>query len=136
MRITFTLGRFGHLHDDYIFRGTRLCFPESSLRLKIIKELHEEGHVGHDRILQLVIDAYFWPSLRRDVSHFVEHCVVCQKSKGHASNSSLYLPLPIPTQPWTDVSMDFVFGLPRTQRGHDSIFLVVDRFSKMAHFIP
>lgn len=120
------------LHDDYIFQGTCLCIPQGSLRQKI----HEEGHVGRDRMVQLVMDAYFWPSLGCDVSRFFEKYVVCHRSKGHASNSGLYLPLPIPTQPWTDVSMDFILGLPRTQRGHDLIFVVVDRFSKMAHFTP
>lgn len=82
------------------------------------------------------MESYFWPTMRSDIVRFVERCVVCQRSKCHASIIGLYLPLPVPTQPWMDISMDFVLGLPRTHCGYDSIFAIVDRFSKMAHFLP
>ncbi|KAH9668898.1 hypothetical protein KPL70_021563 [Citrus sinensis] len=124
-----------HLHDKFLFKSNQLCVPDSSLRLKIIAELHNEGHMSRDKTLALIANTYFCPTMRREIYHYVETCRICQVSKGAATNAGLYMPLPIPTQPWTDISMDFVLGLPRTQRGIDSIFVVVDRFLKMAHFI-
>lgn len=60
---------------------------------------------------------------------------MCQQAKEKALNAGLYLPLHLPTQLYIDISMDFVLGLSQTHCGHDLIFVVVDRFSKMVHFI-
>ncbi|XP_076882853.1 uncharacterized protein LOC143531440 [Bidens hawaiensis] len=59
----------------------------------------------------------------------------CHKAKGQSSPHGLYMPLPVPVAPWEDVSLDFITGLPGTQNQKDSIMAVVNRFSKMAHFI-
>ncbi|KAK0603851.1 hypothetical protein LWI29_009371 [Acer saccharum] len=88
------------LHEGFIFKGNQLCIPNCSLRAKIIQELHDKGHVGRDRTFQLVSVSYFWPTMRKEVGRFVERCRVCQVSKGSASNARLYMPLPIPEQPW------------------------------------
>ncbi|WVZ52327.1 hypothetical protein U9M48_003399 [Paspalum notatum var. saurae] len=84
----------------------------------------------------MLSDHFFWPHMRRDVQRHVGCCIVCLKAKSRLNPHGLYTPLPIPHVPWEDISMDFVLGLPRSQRGRDSIFVVVDHFSKMAHFIP
>lgn len=112
-----------------------MCVPNCSLREKILFQLHNEGHFGRDKTYALVAAHYFLPNLMRDVHRLTDRCHICQVSKGRATNAGLYTPLPTPTSSWIDVSMDFVLGLPQTQRDMDSSLVVVDRFSKMAHFI-
>jgi hypothetical protein len=70
------------------------------------------------------------------VERFVALCTTCQNAKSRLNSHGLYMPLHVPSVPCEDISMDFVLGSPRTKRGHDSIFVAIDRFSKMAHFIP
>ena len=102
----------------------------------MIQEKHSgglSGHFGHDKTFAQVSTFYFSPRMQHDVNKFVKKCRICQDSKGRRQNNGLYQPLPIPTRPWDSISMDFVLGFPRTQRGNDSIYVVVDRFLKMAH---
>ena len=120
-------------------RANKLCIPESSLCLLLLQEAHGGGlmgHFGRDKIFATLSKNYFWPKMFRDVSRFTNRCSTCRKAKSKAQSLGLYMPLPIPYQPWEDMSMDFVLALPRTQNGKDSVFIVVDRFSKMSHFIP
>ena len=94
------------------------------------------GHFGRDVTLKALNERFYWPKMHQQVAAYIERCETCLKAKSTVKPHGKYLPLPIPEGPWLDVSMDFVLGLPWTQRGKDSIFVVVDRFSKMAHFIP
>jgi hypothetical protein len=130
------------LNDGYSWwclmgASNRLCIPVGSVRLLLLQEAHGGGLMGHfgAKKTEVVLSAHiFWPHLRRDVECFVARCTTCQKAKSWLNPHGLYMPLPIPSVPWADISMDFVLGLPRTKRGSDSVFVVVDRFSKMAHY--
>ena len=79
---------------------------------------------------------FFWPHTRKSIHSFCDKFIACRKAKSKVHPHGLYTPLPIPTMPWVDISMDFILGLPKTSKGKDSIFMVVDHFSKMANFIP
>jgi hypothetical protein len=131
-------GKF-HMQDGFLFRANKLCVPASSVHLLLLQEAHGGGLMGHFGVYkthEVLAAHFFWPRMHRDVECLVARCTTCQKAKSRLSNHSLYMPLPVPTSPWLDISMDFVLGLPRTKKGRDSIFVVVDRFSEMAHFIP
>jgi hypothetical protein len=125
--------------EDNLFRANRLCIPVGSVCLLLLQEAHGGGLMGHFGVKKTedaLATHFFWPQLRKDVQRFVSRCTTCRKAKSRLNPQDLYMPLPIPSIPWVDISMDFVLGFPRTKKGRDSIFVVVDRFSKMAHFIP
>ena len=86
--------------------------------------------------MSLVKDKYYWSQMYKDVQKFVKSCGVCQVAKGVSQNTGLYTPITVPEKPWSNIIMHFVLGLPKIVKDYDSIFVVVDRFSKMAHFIP
>ncbi|KAK1664842.1 hypothetical protein QYE76_053001 [Lolium multiflorum] len=122
--------------------GAKLNYPiydkELYALIRVLEESHAGGlmgHFGREKTLLMLADHFYWPKMRRDVDRYVRRCITCNKSKSKLKPHGLYTPLPAPSTPWEDISMDFVLGLPRTKRGHDSIFVVVDRFSKLSHFI-
>lgn len=125
-----TTGHYGDfiLHNGYLFRGLQLCLLDCSLWQHIIHKLYGEGHFGRDKTLALIAVEFHWPKLPNIVAHYVACCYVCQHSKRFLTNVGLYTPLPVIESPWFDVSMDFLLGLPRTQRASDFILVVVDRF--------
>lgn len=127
-----------HIFNGFLFKRQRLCVPRHSVRLVILQEAHEgglAGHLGVDKTLHIVRHQFFWPQMNKDVGHYIRRCLQCHQAKSQSSPHGLYLPLPVPVAPWEDVSIDFITGLPRTRQHKDSIMVVVDRFSKMAHFV-
>ena len=108
--------------------------------LQILKESHDSpsaGHPGIQKTYALVKRQFYWPSLFKDVQTYVLKCHKCQVNKHERLKvGGLLHPLDIPKGKWESISMDFITGLPRTNRGHDSVWVVVDRLTKLVKFIP
>ena len=127
------------VENVYLFKVTKLCIPWTSFKDLLIWEMHLGdlvGHFGRDKTIALVEDIFYWPSLKKNVARIVAQCKTCQLAKAKKQNTGVYTLLPVSHESWKNASMDFVLGLPRIAKGHDSILVIVDRFSKMTHFIP
>jgi hypothetical protein len=103
-------------------------------------EAHESAysiHPGGNKIYHDLKATYWWYGMKRDVADYVALCDTCQWVKAeHQWPAGLLQLLQVSKWKWEEIAMDFIMGLPRTQSGYDSIWVIVDRLTKVAHFIP
>lgn len=126
------------VQSGFLFKRNRLCVPKSSFRKLLIFKMHRGElpcYFSVNKTTEVVQKHFYYPKMNGDVNASISRCATCQRAKIHFYQG-LYTPLPIPLQPWEDVSMDFIVALPRTQTGKEAIIVIVDRFSKKAHFVP
>lgn len=126
--------------NDLLFWGNRLYVPDNvELQNKIIDELHNSkigGHSGIKATVSRVASNFFWPKLAMAVQNFVKQCPTCLQTKpDNTPYKGLLQPLPIPAQIWEDIAMDFITNLPPSA-GKTTVWVIVDRLSKYAHFCP
>ena len=120
---------------------SRLCVPnDMELRKKILYESHNIVFTMHpegNKMYQDMKQYYWWRGMKNEISEYVSKCLTCQQVKAeHQVPSGLLNPLPIPQWKWDNITMDFVSGFPLTQRKQDAIWVIVDRLTKSAHFLP
>lgn len=135
-----TLKKGYKVNNNMLYMNDRLYIPKNkALYKKIISTHHDNcfsGHFGVEKTYELLSRSYYWPSMKESLINYISTCDTCQRHKASNEKKSGFLSSNrIPDQPWEVVSIDFITQLPVTKKGHDSIFVVVDRLTKMAHFI-
>ena len=117
-----------------MFEGRIYVPPNAELRQEILQQHHDKtdvGHPGQHRMIELLKRTYWWPQMRNDVKRYIKGCDTCQRNKILRTRPTTHLhPLPIPTGPWEEISIDMIGPLPESD-GYDAILVIVDRFSKM-----
>ncbi|KAI3815282.1 hypothetical protein L1987_14944 [Smallanthus sonchifolius] len=119
----------------------RIWIPNSEdLRELILSEAHKSKysiHPGTDKMYKDLKTHYWWPDMKASIAMYVSKCLTCAKVKAEHQKPSGYLQQPeIREWKWDQISMDFITKLPRTSHGHDAIWVIVDRLTKSAHFLP
>ncbi|KAI3510609.1 hypothetical protein L1887_17736 [Cichorium endivia] len=138
------VGVIKSLEDDS--RGLKCCqgrvwVPRlGEVRKLILKEAHHSKysiHPGTNKMYKDLRQFYWWPGMKKDVAYFVERCLTCLKVKAeHQRPSGQLQQIEIPKWKWDHIAMDFVTKLPKTPKGYDAIWVIVDRLTKSAHFLP
>ncbi|WVZ84414.1 hypothetical protein U9M48_031451 [Paspalum notatum var. saurae] len=137
IREQIKLGKAPHFREDEqgtVWYKNRICVPDvDSIKKLILSEAHDTAysiHPGSTKMYHDLKERFWWYGMKRAVAEYVAVCDTCQRVKAEHRD------LQIPQWKWEEISMDFIVGLPRTQKGYNSIWVVVDRLTKVAHFIP
>ncbi|WVZ76435.1 hypothetical protein U9M48_024411 [Paspalum notatum var. saurae] len=138
------VGKAPHFREDEqgtIWYKNRICVPDvDSIRMLILSEAHDTAysiHSGSTKMYYDLKDRFWWYGMKRAVAEYVAVRDTCQRVKAEYQRpAGLLQPLKIPEWKWEEISIDFIVGSPRTQKGYSSIWVVVDCLTKVAHFIP
>ena len=111
----------------------------ADLREEILRKFHCSCFAVHPGDMKMYRDLrrqYYWRGIKKHVVDFVSRCLMCQQVKAkHQRPAGLLQPSEVAEWKWEHVTMDFVAHLPRTLRGHDSVWVIVDRLTKSTHFL-
>ncbi|GJS07560.1 putative reverse transcriptase domain-containing protein [Tanacetum coccineum] len=132
---------FERRDDGGIYFFDRIRIPSiGGVRKLIMDEAHTSRysiHPGADKMYYDLRDFYWWPGMKRDVAEYISRCLTCSKIKAeHQKPSGLLQQPEIPEWKWEKITMDLVTKLPRSSGGYDVIWVIVDRLTKSAHFLP
>ncbi|GJV21993.1 putative reverse transcriptase domain-containing protein [Tanacetum coccineum] len=114
------------------------CYGD--LRFMIMHESHKSKysiHPGSKKMYQDMKKLYWWPNMKADIATYVSKCLTCAKVKAeHQRPSGLLVQPAIPEWKWDNIMIDFITKLPKSSQGFDTIWVIVDRLTKSAHFLP
>ena len=127
------------LQEPFLLYRSRLFVPDlPDLKSELLRQHHEAptaGHPGRSKTYEMLHRNYYWPNMYRYVEQWVRNCHTCRRiTSSREAHQGVLKPLPVPEQAWKDISMDFITHLEPSQ-GFDAILVVVDRLTKMKHFI-
>jgi hypothetical protein len=127
--------------ERILWFNERIVVPKDhKLHKQILDEAHLSKfsmHPGSTKMYQDLKQNFWWTRMRREIAKYVSECDICQRVKAsHLKTASILQPLSIPSWKWEDISIDFIVGLPNTSLRHDSIWVIIDRLTKTAHFLP
>lgn len=126
--------------DKLTFRHRYWVPDHEQLRTGLIQQHHDActtGHPGKNNLVAIMSRAFHWPGMTKQISQFVRNCRACGRNVvWRTRKQGLLQPLPVPSRPWQEISMDYITGLPLTPNGHRHILVIVDRLSKGMIAVP